>query len=63
MIGYPKSSIAFSIFSIVTASESKFAFTLLELNITFTLSFSTPFNPFTALSIFCKHDGQDKVSN
>src|SRR5699024_12580006 len=40
--GYPRSSIDFSIFSIVIDSELKFARTRLELNKISTLSFSTP---------------------
>jgi hypothetical protein len=38
-------------------------FTLLELNKTFTLSFSTPLRDLAALSIFWLHDGQVKVSS
>ena len=44
-------------------SPSKFNFTLLELNNTFTLSLSTPSSDFTALSIFCMHEGHAKDSN
>src|SRR5699024_9995113 len=60
--GYPRSSIDFSIFSIVIDSELKFARTRLVLNKISTLSFSTPSKPLSAFSIFCKHDGHDKVS-
>src|SRR5699024_4388338 len=62
MTGYPIVSMAFSISSMETASASKLVRTLLELNSTSTLSFSTPATPFTAFSIFCKQDGQDNVS-
>ena len=54
---------AFSASATDTFSSSKSNFTLLALNSTFTLSFSTPFNCFTAFSIFCAHDGQLNVSN
>src|SRR5699024_12567363 len=60
--GYPKSSIVFSIASIVVDSESKFNLTLLELNKTSRLSFSIPSIPLTAFSIFCIHEGQVNVS-
>src|SRR5699024_5801266 len=47
--------------SAVTIPSSKFAFTLLELNNTFTSS--TPFSLFIAFSIRLMQDGQLNVSN
>jgi hypothetical protein len=54
---------AFSTSSTDSFSSSKSNFALLELNSTFTLSLSTPFNDFIAFSIFWTQDGQVNVSN